>query len=241
MTFAWYGHLRFKEQPLRPRHRRLLAHRLLRVLPRRAGQPLRQRGLFGGAAQDHPGGDHAVGVRVFSALYLKEPIGLNQVIGFALIALGAFFVFSGGLKRLMSRIRTARRGSSGDPWPRHALPWSRAPTAASGSRSCKQLSRAGLMAVLASRDLAKGTSAAAKLASEGLEPPVVALDVTDEASIRAAVDEVLRLFGRIDVLVNNAGILQGGLHRRGHERARGARPISSMRDLSRPTRSGRCA
>jgi uncharacterized protein (DUF486 family) len=32
---------------------------------------------------------------IFSVLYLKEPIGLNQVIGFAFIALGAFFVFSG--------------------------------------------------------------------------------------------------------------------------------------------------
>ena len=32
---------------------------------------------------------------VFSVLYLKEPMGLNQLIGFAFIAVGAFFVFSG--------------------------------------------------------------------------------------------------------------------------------------------------
>jgi hypothetical protein len=31
----------------------------------------------------------------FSVLYLKEPIGPNQVIGFAFVALGAFFIFSG--------------------------------------------------------------------------------------------------------------------------------------------------
>ncbi len=79
-----------------------------------------------------------------------------------------------------------------------------------GLEIVKQLSRAGLMSVLGSRDVAKGREAAAKLASEGLEPPVVALDVNDEASIRAALEEVIGLFGRIDVLVNNAGILKEG-------------------------------
>src|SRR5688572_24294168 len=62
-----------------------------------------------------------------------------------------------------------------------------------GLEIVRQLSRAGLMAVLASRDVAKGREAAAKLASEGLESPVVALDVTDAGSVRAAVDEVLSL------------------------------------------------
>ena len=29
----------------------------------------------------------------FSVLYLKEPLGWNHALGFALIALGAFFIF----------------------------------------------------------------------------------------------------------------------------------------------------
>ncbi len=35
--------------------------------------------------------------------------------------------------------------------------------------------------------------------------PLLTLDVTDDASVGTAIDELLRLEGRIDVLVNNAG------------------------------------
>lgn len=79
-----------------------------------------------------------------------------------------------------------------------------------GLEIVRQLSRQGLTAVLASRDLAKGRAAAASLSSAAPEPPVVALDVTEPDSIRSAVAEVLDRYGRIDVLVNNAGILKEG-------------------------------
>lgn len=43
-------------------------------------------------------------------------------------------------------------------------------------------------------------------AQAGKHPfPLLALDVTDEASVEAAIEELLHLEGRIDVLVNNAG------------------------------------
>jgi len=35
--------------------------------------------------------------------------------------------------------------------------------------------------------------------------PLLTLDVTDDASVGAAIDDLLRLEGRIDILVNNAG------------------------------------
>ena len=79
-----------------------------------------------------------------------------------------------------------------------------------GLEIVRQLSRQGLTAVLASRDLAKGRAAAASLSYAAPEPPVVALYVTEPDSIRSAVAEVLDRYGRIDVLVNNAGILKEG-------------------------------
>jgi NAD(P)-dependent dehydrogenase (short-subunit alcohol dehydrogenase family) len=76
-----------------------------------------------------------------------------------------------------------------------------------GFATLRQLARLGLIAVMGSRSKANGLKAATALQAEGLITPVVALDVTDEASVRAAVAEVLGEFGRIDVLVNNAGII----------------------------------
>ncbi len=79
-----------------------------------------------------------------------------------------------------------------------------------GFEILRQLARRGVVTVLASRDLEKGKAAAATLASEGLDPAVVALDVADGDSVRDGVASVVDLYGRIDVLVNNAGILLEG-------------------------------
>ncbi len=52
---------------------------------------------------------------------------------------------------------------------------------------------------------------AEELRSQGRTAEPFTLDVTDGASIEAAVDGVLEKFGRIDVLVNNAGIARDQL------------------------------
>lgn len=49
-----------------------------------------------------------------------------------------------------------------------------------------------------------GTSRRGSHTSELLT--MLSMDVTDETSVKAAVDELFRLEGRIDLLVNNAGV-----------------------------------
>ncbi len=78
-----------------------------------------------------------------------------------------------------------------------------------GLEIVKQLARLGIVAAIGTRDPEKGRAAAETLASEGLDAPVVKLDVEDPKSCRAAVDEVAGMFGRLDILVNNAGVLIG--------------------------------
>ena len=56
------------------------------------------------------------------------------------------------------------------------------------------------------RNLDKAGELRAAADAEGLKVDVVALDVTDDASVTEAVAEVRRQAGTIDVLVNNAGI-----------------------------------
>jgi NAD(P)-dependent dehydrogenase (short-subunit alcohol dehydrogenase family) len=72
-----------------------------------------------------------------------------------------------------------------------------------GLQIATDLAASGVTVLLASRNLASGKSAAQTVSGD-VHP--IQLDVTDEASIRAAVAQVERQFGRLDILLNNAAI-----------------------------------
>ncbi len=72
-----------------------------------------------------------------------------------------------------------------------------------GKEVCRQLAQNSYHVLLTGRDMEKAKSAAADIDMETVVP--AQLDVTDQASISRLRDSVEREYGRLDVLVNNAG------------------------------------
>ncbi len=75
-----------------------------------------------------------------------------------------------------------------------------------GFEICRQLGRLGMQVVLTSRDEAKGEQAAKTLKAEGADIVYHPLDVASEDSVEMVWRFVRDRFGRLDVLVNNAGV-----------------------------------
>ena len=75
-----------------------------------------------------------------------------------------------------------------------------------GLETCRQLAERGHRVLLTARREAEGRAAAEKLAADGRDVDFVALDVTDAGAVAAFAEDLKTRYGRIDVLVNNAGI-----------------------------------
>ncbi|ACU63088.1 SDR family NAD(P)-dependent oxidoreductase [Chitinophaga pinensis] len=76
-----------------------------------------------------------------------------------------------------------------------------------GFQIAKELSANGYYVYLGSRNLSNGEKAAAEI---GGATYAIELDVTKQATINAAVERIMKEQGRLDLLVNNAGIAHAG-------------------------------
>ena len=93
MTLAWYGHLRFKEVSLPIV---ILVAWGIAFVEYCLAVPANRWGSAVYTTAQLKTMQEVITLLVFagfSLLYLKEPLGWNHALGFALIAAGAFFVF----------------------------------------------------------------------------------------------------------------------------------------------------
>lgn len=95
MTLAWYGHLNFKDRPL---VLVVVVSWAIAFVEYCFAVPANRYGHAVYSAAELKTIQEVITLAVFavfSILVLKEPLGWNHAIGFALIAAGAGFVFSG--------------------------------------------------------------------------------------------------------------------------------------------------
>jgi 3-oxoacyl-[acyl-carrier protein] reductase len=80
-----------------------------------------------------------------------------------------------------------------------------------GKACALELARAGATVALAARNEAKLAETAAEIEAGGGKAAVFTLDVASEDSIKAGAKAVIERFGKVEILVNNAGITRDGL------------------------------
>ena len=75
-----------------------------------------------------------------------------------------------------------------------------------GFETAREMGQSGFKVWLGCRDAVRGKDAVSLLLSEGIDARLAIIDVTDQESIDAAVGQLKSEDGKLDVLVNNAGI-----------------------------------
>ena len=76
-----------------------------------------------------------------------------------------------------------------------------------GLEIARQLAEAGVAVIMGARNLQRGQDAASDLEKAGLAVEAIKIDLTDEATIISATEKIAAKYGRLDILMNNAGIV----------------------------------
>lgn len=79
-----------------------------------------------------------------------------------------------------------------------------------GRAAAEQLAALGMTVLIGARDPHRGEETAAVLRAAGGDVHAVSLDVTDQTVVQEAAQQIEERFGRLDVLINNAGITGSG-------------------------------
>jgi NAD(P)-dependent dehydrogenase (short-subunit alcohol dehydrogenase family) len=74
-----------------------------------------------------------------------------------------------------------------------------------GACICEMLAESGAIAIIADIQFNNAEKLAKEFHEKGLEALALPLDVTSEDQIKMAVEEVINRYGKLDILINNAG------------------------------------
>jgi NADP-dependent 3-hydroxy acid dehydrogenase YdfG len=76
-----------------------------------------------------------------------------------------------------------------------------------GEATARLLSAQGATVVLGARRVERLKALVEEMTGKGGKALAVATDVTDREQVKALVDAAVQAFGRVDVLINNAGLM----------------------------------
>lgn len=74
-----------------------------------------------------------------------------------------------------------------------------------GLAMAEGMAQAGASVMIAARDADKGAAAVAKLEALGAQAAFITVDVSDDAACQSMITDTVARFGRLDILINNAG------------------------------------
>ncbi len=79
-----------------------------------------------------------------------------------------------------------------------------------GFETSKKLAETGVKVILGSRDLEKGKKAVEELSSNGIDADLIQYDAFDLESPQKVFDYIEKKYKKLDILINNAGVLLTG-------------------------------